>query len=123
IPYVCYTPRWASRSAGDDFWRQPPRDHARFAEFMKQIVARYRDQIHSWELWNEPDNPAYWLGSPEEYARLLEAGSRAAREADPHATIVLGGLAWNLEFLETLLADGRAMSNVDVVNLHNYYET
>lgn len=123
IPYVCYTPRWASSSQGDDFWRQPPTNTAPFAEFMKQIVTRYKDRIHSWEIWNEPDNPAYWGGSVEQFADLLAVGSRAVRQADPSATIVMGGLAWNLNFLEAVLTNAAAITNVDVFNLHNYYET
>jgi hypothetical protein len=121
IPYVCYTPQWSS-STNEDFWQQPPADNARFAGFMKQLVTRYKDRIHSWEIWNEPDNSYYWRGSVEQYAALLEAGARAVRQADPKATIVMGGLAWNLNFLGTVLTNS-AISNVDVVNLHNYFET
>lgn len=123
IPYICYTPRWASSSTNQDFWQQPPNDNARFADFMKRIVTRYRDRIHSWEIWNEPDNPAYWRGTPEQFAQLLAAGSRAVRESDPHAQVVMGGLAWNLSFLEEIINTPAAITNVDVINLHNYYET
>jgi hypothetical protein len=123
IPYVCYTPKWASTGRGDDFWNHPPKDNARFASFMKQIVQRYKDRIDSWEIWNEPDNPAYWNGTVEQFAALLQAGGQAVREADPHAKVVLGGLAWDLNFLEALLTNAAAMKTVDVVNLHNYYET
>jgi hypothetical protein len=123
IPYVCYTPRWASASTNEDFWQQPPRDNADFTAFMKQIVARYHERIHSWELWNEPDNAYYWRGSPEQFAELLRAGSDAVHAADPRATIVMGGLAWNLSFLEMVLNHPGALQHVGVINLHNYYET
>jgi hypothetical protein len=123
IPYVCYTPRWASASQGEDFWQQPPTNTAPFAEFMKQLVSRYKDRIHSWEIWNEPDNPAYWGGTVEQFADLLAAGSRAVRQVDPSAKVVLGGLAWNLNFLEAVLTNSAAIQNVDIINLHNYYET
>ncbi len=123
IPYVCYTPRWASTGNATNFWRQPPRDNARFAEFVRTIVARYRSRIHSWEIWNEPDNPEYWEGSTEQYANLLKTGSRAVREADPGARVVLGGIAWNLDFLRDLFARYQISPEIDVVNLHNYYET
>lgn len=123
IPYICYTPRWASTSDADDFWQHPPRDVEDFARFIRVIVNRYKDRIHSWELWNEPDNPAYWAGSVEQFAKLLSAGARAVKEADPRAKVVFGGLAWNLEFLDEVLTDKEAMQHVDVVNLHNYFET
>ncbi|HWQ91417.1 MAG TPA: beta-galactosidase, partial [Clostridia bacterium] len=123
IPYICYTPAWAAARPGEDAWREPPADVNLFAAFVRQLVTRYRDKIDSWEIWNEPDNPHYWLGSVEQYAALLAAGSQAVRQADPHAKVVLGGLAWNLDFLEAMLTNSATMRDVDVVNLHNYYET
>jgi hypothetical protein len=123
IPYVCYTPKWVSSSTNEDFFQQPPRDNAAFAEFVKQLVTRYKDRIHSWEIWNEPDNSYYWRGSVGQFANLLQAGASAVREADPSAKVVLGGLAWNPNFLEAVLTNSAAIQNIDVINLHNYYET
>jgi cellulase (glycosyl hydrolase family 5) len=123
IPYVCYTPRWASAATNETFWQQPPKNNGQFAEFMTQLVGRYKDRIHSWEIWNEPDNPYYWRGSTGQFAALLRAGANAVRQTDPTANIVMGGLAWNPEFLEAIVSDPAAISNVNVINLHNYYET
>lgn len=123
IPYVCYTPQWAARDDGPDFWRSPPRDPQDFARFMHAIVTRYRGAIDSWELWNEPDNRAYWLGTAEEFAELIRAGSRAVREADPGARVVLGGIATETEFIEELFARHGIAPAVDVVNIHSYFET
>ncbi len=123
IPYVCYTPKWAATDQGEDYWRSPPRDPRDFARFMGGIVRRYKGTIRSWELWNEPDNRSYWLGSPEQYAALTLAGSAAVREADPSARIVLGGIAGEVDFLSKILVDGRVAPAVDVVNFHSYFET
>jgi hypothetical protein len=123
IPYVCYTPKWAAKDAGENFWRSPPREPDDFGRFMTAIVSRYRHAIRSWELWNEPDNPAYWLGTAQEFAALVKSGSRAVRAADPSAQVVLGGIATELKFLETLFRHERIAPAVDIVNLHTYYET
>ena len=40
LPYVCYTPEWAG--AGDDHWREPPRNLEHFGSFMFAIASRYR---------------------------------------------------------------------------------
>lgn len=122
IPYVCYTPLWASSSTNADYWQQPPKDEDQFADFMRHLVSRYGSRIHSWEIWNEPDNPYYWRGSVEQFADLLRAGSQVVHGADPTAKAVTGGLAWNMDFLEALLVNP-AISNMDVINLHNYNET
>lgn len=123
VPYICYTPKWAAAKPGEEFWRQPPKDTQLFGDFVRRLVERYHEQIHSWEIWNEPDNPEYWSGSTEEFEQLLETGCRAVRETDPTATVVMGGLAWNLDFLQTVLSQAQARTNLDVINLHNYYET
>lgn len=123
IPYVCYTPKWAATDAGENFWRSPPRDPADFGRFMNALVHRYGARIHTWELWNEPDNPATWVGTASQFAALVRAGSAAVRQADPQATVVLGGLAGELDFLAHLLKDEHLGPAVDVVNIHSYYET
>ncbi len=124
IPYVCYTPQWnAQEKARPDFWRCPPEDYEQFAVFMRELSSRYRGRIHSWELWNEPDNRDFWTGSMKELARLIEAGARGVRQGDPSARIVLGGIAWNIAYLAGLFRDHAIGQHVDVVNLHNYYET
>src|SRR5579883_748226 len=63
IPYVAYTPKWAVRNPEKDFWKEPPRTPALYAQFMYDAATRYRGQIKSWEIWNEPDNQDYWTGS------------------------------------------------------------
>jgi len=123
IPYVCYTPKWAALDQGKDYWRQPPSDPATFGRFMSAAAKRYRGRTRSWELWNEPDNSDYWLGTAGQYARLLGAGAAAVRAADPAAKIVLGGISWNEAFLASVLREPGVASAIDVVNLHSYDET
>lgn len=124
IPYVMYTPRWASRTKDDaTFWRSPPEDFEQFGEFVFDLVTRYKDRIHSWELWNEPDIEWYWMGTPEEFAEYVKVGAEAVRRADPEATVVLGGIAYQPDFIRTLFRDHGVSPYVDVVNMHNYYET
>jgi hypothetical protein len=123
IPYVAYTPHWNSDGGPEDHWKTPPRDLQEFAEIMHLLAARYRGRVGSWELWNEPDNRDYWLGTPADYARLLAAGSQAVRAAAPEAKVVFGGIAGGVDFLRELFDEHGASQRVDVVNLHAYYET
>ncbi len=124
IPYIMYTPKWASTDTTNArYWRSPPTDFAEFGEFVYDIVMRYKDRIHSWELWNEPDIEWYWTGTPEAFAEYIKVGSAAVRRADPDATIILGGIAYQPDFIQTLFRDHGVSPYVDVVNMHNYYET
>jgi len=125
IPYICYTPQWNSTGANDTlfFWDYPPKDFDEFGEFMGDIVSRYKNRIKSWEIWNEPDISIYWRGSVAEYANLVKIGSEAVKKADPEATVVLGGIAYNPEFIKSLFKDHGISQYVEVVNCHNYFET
>jgi hypothetical protein len=123
LPYVCYTPAWANPHP-TDYWRQPPTDLKRFGAFMGVIAGRYRGQIASWELWNEPDIENYWTGTPAEFAEMVREGARQVRRADPDAVIVLGGMARGRSpFLEALLREHDLGKEFDVVNIHGYFET
>lgn len=124
IPYVCYTPLWNSTSSNlEDFWNHTPKDYEEFGEFMYDLVSRYKGRIKSWELWNEPDISAFWSSTADDYARLAKIGSEAVRRADPEAIVVLGGLAYDTDFTRELFRDHGISSYVDVVNIHNYFET
>ena len=94
--------------------------------------------ITHWEMWNEPDLlwnidgrwvGAFWLGTPEDYYRLLKAGYLAAKAADPNAVVLFGGLSyWSQKdflprVLDRLVADPEARSHnyfFDVLPLHFY---
>jgi hypothetical protein len=124
IPYIAYTPRWNATDQRDAyFWRSPSVDYDEFGEFVFDLVTRYKDRIKSWELWNEPDIEWYWTGSAEDFARFIKVGAEAVRRADPEATVVLAGLAHDPEYLLELFRDHAISEAVDVVNMHNYYET
>jgi len=98
----------------------------RWAAFVYQAVARYRPGgvasrevpgwpagrgVRDWEIWNEPDLSFFWSGSAADYARLLRVAAIAARQADPQARILFGGLAifekpnWLREVLTILQND------------------
>jgi hypothetical protein len=126
IPYIAYTPRWASIGTGDDFWRYPPADLQVFSDTVGMLARRYRGRVTSWEIWNEPDNRDYWRGSVGQFAALLRAGARAVHAADPAAQGVVGGVAGHPEFVTEVLARpelGDAAGLISVVNAHAYFET
>jgi O-antigen ligase len=76
-----------------------PPDPVAFAEFAKTFAARYKDSIDYYQIWDEPNLELGWAGPPNvaEYARLLQTAHTAVHEADPAATVILGGLAPTIE--------------------------
>jgi hypothetical protein len=76
-----------------------------YARFVGAMADRYgrngafwsgsdRFAIHSWQIMNEQNGPAYWGArpNPRKYAKLLKAASKSINRADRRAEIVLGGM-------------------------------
>lgn len=63
-----------------------------WGQFVQKIVERYKNRVHAWEIWNEPNLDQFWYRSPADYAQLMRVAWQAAKAADPSATIVLGGI-------------------------------
>jgi hypothetical protein len=109
-----------------------------WGDFVYNTVARYgREQgaIKYWELWNEPNlaTTGYETGlyTVNDFVRVLEVGSAAAKAADPEAQIVLGGLAsiWSeppspyhydyFDYLDRVARLG-GWKHVDILAIHPY---
>ena len=107
----------------------PPADLEAWKRYVTNIVTRYKDVVRAWEVWNEPDLEAFWVGTPAQYAKLLAITYETIKRADPTAIVVLGGLALggspgrlNPTFLEEILADPvyPAARYFDVAAFHHY---
>jgi hypothetical protein len=123
LPVVYYTPGWAAGSSvtlngGPNL---PPQSPEYYGDFIRAAVARYHDRIHYWELGNEPDfGDRSFKGSLSQYvALMLEPGYLAAKEVDPHAKILLGGLAVDTHM--TAMYAAGAEPYFDIASFHAYY--
>lgn len=127
-----FPPPWARQSACKDTAACPPADNTVFAKFVKQAVTRYSARgVHYWEVWNEPNIDAWSpLPNPAAYTKLLVTVSAAIRAADPHAYVLMGGLAADYpspgapfitpyDFI-TAVAKGGGLKAVDAVAYHPY---
>jgi polysaccharide biosynthesis protein PslG len=102
-PPAFRAPREAARGT------YPPEDPEDMGEFAARLVRRYgpggefwssnptipKHPIRAWQVWNEPNIPAYWPQGPDpaEYVRLLAAVSQGIKRADPRAAVVSAGLS------------------------------
>ena len=130
-------PEWANgvdpKNAVGWFDAYPPRDLADWERAVSAIVAHYRHRIRHWEIWNEQNGIDFYRPHPDAhaYTALLKAAHHAAKQADPHCLVVLGGLQLNgiianpwsevkvPDFLEELYKAG-AGPYFDICNTHPY---
>jgi hypothetical protein len=90
-PLIClsYLPRALARES----IYGPPADFGAWESLIYQTVYYLNVErglgISYWEVWNEPNLPAFWNGTLDEYLQLYAATARGALRADP--SIQLGG--------------------------------
>jgi O-antigen ligase len=109
----------------DDDPSVPPDDPDRFAAFAAAFAARYGAQVDAYQVWNEPNLAAHWGGgavSPLGYADLLARTSCAIRASDPHARIILAGLAPTVETGPQNLSDARYLEQLYQAGATPYFD-
>ncbi|MBR3504162.1 MAG: hypothetical protein IKO07_07945 [Clostridia bacterium] len=111
----------------------PPKDYGKFARICSHIIAHYNEgwangyewNIRYWEIWNEPDIPQCWTGTPEEIFELYRVVSSLIRQEHPRVKV--GGLALtspHSHLFEPFLAYAReTKAPLDFVSWHGYCHT
>jgi hypothetical protein len=126
---VCSSSPWATRQASDFLPPSPAKDIDRYREFIRHLVAHCAGRITYWQCDNEPSNTGLlWAGTADEYVAQLTAFHAAVKEADPAATVVLGGCGYDVlsspagsqarQFFAHLVEAGR--DAFDVFDVHLY---
>jgi len=105
-----------------------PTDMDDFTRFVETAVARYKDRVSLWEIWNEPSVPGgsvFWADTTENYVKLLIAGSKAVKKVQPEAEVWIGGIGPRSPyhaFYNRVLKLGGAQY-FDVLSLHGAWNT
>lgn len=90
-------PKWATQSKRDNLTRPSP---SAFAAFVTAVGRKFGDQVDTWAIWNEPNQPQflrpqYARGgkavSPGIYRSLYQAGVRGLRKSGQAGDKVLIG--------------------------------
>ncbi|MCO6452745.1 MAG: hypothetical protein J5I90_18330 [Caldilineales bacterium] len=142
LPEIYYTPDWAAvgyvtgkECVNPNGYRNlPPTNLDDWSDFMADFVQRYgaigKDQVHDWEIWNEPDLWEFWYvpwdpsgAGPSMYAHMVKRARQEIDRFDPGGRLLLGGFSdiYGPDFLKKLLAlrgpyDIR--QDVDIVTFH-----
>ncbi|SDW43760.1 sugar-binding protein [Paenibacillus sp. CF384] len=124
IGLLAYSATWASTApqGAEMSEHYPPRTVGEYADFVYKTVKRYKDTVHLWEIWNEPNLDGFFrpTHSAEAYVELLKAGYLAAKRADPSATVVMSGLSGTGgSYLDDMITHG-AVNYTDAVVIHPY---
>jgi hypothetical protein len=122
-----FTAPWASSAPASvppaDRVYYPPADVADFAAYARATVRRYKDRVHFWQIWNEPNNASYWRPAPSAaaYTALLKAAYAAIKAEDPTAKVLLGGVSPGPDpaFVDGIFANG-GWSSFDIFAMHTY---
>ncbi len=142
---IFYTPDWAALGHDvegnciDPGYRNlPPQDMNDWSDFMAELTARYgptgKDQVHAWEIWNEPDLLEFWYipedpwhaGAPM-YAKLVQRARAQVDANDPNGKLVVGSLSdiYGPRFLGDLMAlegEDDIRDDIDVLSFHLFAE-
>ena len=89
--------------------------------FVDTLVKRYRNRVHYWAIWNEPNLEEFWSPEPDanDYAYLLKLTSEKIKSIDPTAKIIGGNLSM-LDFpFFSEIADS-IIPYVDYIGYHPY---
>lgn len=113
-------------------YNAPPANIEKWAQVCVQIIKHYNDGWNNgfhygldyFEIWNEPDIPQFWSGTPEEYAHLYGVTSRKIKTHD--SRLKVGGPTvsniFNARFINTFLDSIQQHSlPLDFMSYHVYY--
>lgn len=135
LPIIDYSPPWARSIPGQD--HSPPTSPQDYAAYAAALAARYGPggafwkehpelsplPVDTYEIWNEPDNPAFWRPAPDpaRYDTLYASARAAIAAVQPAARVIVGGLTNPGAFLPGMLAaDPGLRSELGGVAIHPY---
>lgn len=114
----CYLAPWASADGGTR--KFPVKDMRYWRDYVSRTVARYKDDIQYWEVWNE-FNGSFGdsKNKVKDYAELVVTAFEAARKVEPRVKIGLSVANFDVGFLDAVIKAGAA-DHFDFVCVHPY---
>ncbi|MGH2593491.1 MAG: hypothetical protein ACRDGG_08260 [Anaerolineae bacterium] len=93
---IVTAPQWSHPSV--EGIEGPPDDLNVYAQFVGEVVDRYKGKVHAIEVWNEQNIDAEWRTnpqavSPERYVEMLKLAHQVIKSKDPNMIVISGALA------------------------------
>ena len=105
-----YGPGQAAEPALDQYWQ----------DWVRAVATRYQGKIRYWEIWNEPNDPAFFSGSAEKLVDLSRQAYTILKASDPQNQ-VLSPSPYEISYLDYYLSLGGG-AVADVIGYHFYLD-
>lgn len=122
-----YTPKWAAppdKQASTDWldWSRAAPDMNAWQTYVSAVASRYKDKIRHYEIWNEPDTPAFWRATDREYRDRLKTACQSIKAANPGAQVMTGGFAsvkqFNYNLVNTVATNDEDFFDILAIHIH-----
>ena len=91
------SPEWTRSYIDADPLGAPPDDLTLYANFVGEVVDRYKGKVHAIEVWNEQNLNREWDTAnglnPERYVEMLRLAYQAIESRDPSIIVISGALS------------------------------
>lgn len=117
------TPHWASARPNEPSKYQPgeaaePADDRVWREWVYNVGKRYKGRIKYWEIWNEPNDPGFFSGTPEKLISLAHQANNILKVIDRNNQIISPS-PYKIDYLDTYLKLGGG-KYADIIGYHFY---
>lgn len=100
-----------------------PEALAAWDKWARALVERYRDRVHEWEVWNEPDINRRGTAGVDAYIDLYTRTATMVRELQPKSKLWALGLAGDVAYADKFIAGMKARGKlelIDALTFHGY---
>ncbi|OGV53351.1 MAG: hypothetical protein A2X45_17355 [Lentisphaerae bacterium GWF2_50_93] len=114
----CFFAPWTSADGGTR--KGPVKDIQYWRDYTNGLMARYKNDIKYWEVWNEFNGSFYQgINKPKEYADLTVAAYVEAKKISPDIKIGMSCANFDIGFFDAAIKAGAA-GHFDFIAVHPY---
>lgn len=115
-------PEEFAKNPDNSIFPQTPETRALFANYVKEVVSRYKKQVKEWEVWNEPH--AWGNPSTENYTLLLKDVFTTIKGIAPDSVVIGcggggGGGGPGGDYVNEVIRHG-GLNSMDGFSIHPY---
>ena len=90
-------------------------------KWCRALVERYRDRVHEWEIWNEPDINNRGTAPADAYIDLYIRTATIVRGLQPKSQLWALALAHSPEYADAFLAGMKQRGRLDLIDAITYH--